>query len=238
MFSSRDYYRTVLPPPEELSASIMCKHKECSGKITDISVAGMGLWFDEESDPHCNVGKSVVLRLKSPHLSAPLSVLSQVVHIRDDAQGQIYGFGFLDWMGLRSALPRQLAVVFNQRGDYRIEPDPNDPIGVIVTGVEVYFEVEAQLRDISVGGMSFRAETLAEFVLRKSRHVNVSFALPTHDTPLSFVARICHRDLAGGHINYGLFFIESETECFADQRETVLDYVTARRKQGLEQPAT
>ena len=238
MFSDRNSYRATLPSPEELSACVVCGQKEHAALITDISAAGIGLWFDEESDPHCNVGKSVVLRLMSPHLSAPLSVLCQVVHLRDREEGQVYGFGFLDWMGLRSALPERLAVAFNQRGDYRIEPDPNEPIGVIVTGVEVYFEVEAQLRDISVGGMSFRAESLAEFVLRKSRLVNVSFALPTHDTPLSFVARICHRDLAGGHINYGLFFIESETEMFAEQRETVLDYITARRKQGLEQPAT
>ena len=228
----------ALPPPKELSASVVIHTKEYSGQITAVSATGMGILFDEQSDPGCNTGESVLLRLKSPHLSTPLSVLGQVVHIGDDEKGQVYGFGFLDWMGLRSALPKQLTPIFNQRGEYRVEPDPDQPIDVVVTGLDVYFEVEAQLRDISSGGMSFRAPSLAECVLRTCRNVNVSFGLPGHPDQLSFVARICHRDLAGGHINYGLFFVGSMTERFAEQQETLLHYVAARRREGLEQVAT
>ena len=65
MFTSRDYYRTALPPPEELSASVLRQQKEHPAQITDISAAGIGLKFDEESDPGCSTGESVVLRLKS-----------------------------------------------------------------------------------------------------------------------------------------------------------------------------
>lgn len=234
MSDNRKYYRTKLPAPEELVACVVVHGKEFTGRITDISASGMGLLFDEQSDPGCNTGESISLRLKSPFMKKPLSVPSQVVHIRDGRSGQIYGFGFLDWMGLRSSLPHDLAAVFNQRGDYRVDPDPDQPIDVVVTGIDVYFEVEAQMRDISSSGMSFRAVSLAECVLRKSRNVTVSFSLPDVPEALSFVARICHRDLAGGHINYGLFFLEDETEGFAEQRETVLEYITARRREALE----
>ena len=235
MAEKRKYYRTRLPSPGELSACLIFQGKEYPGRITDVSASGMGLRFDGQLDPGCNTGEPVSLRLTSPHLNGPLSVPSQVVHIRDGRAGQIYGFGFLDWLGLRSALPPELTAIFNQRGEYRVEPDPDQPIEVLASGIDVYFEVQAQLRDISPAGMSFRAPSLVECVLRKSRHINISFLLPGESDPLTFVARICHRDLAGGHINYGLFFVEEDTENIAEKREVVLRYITERRREGLEQ---
>lgn len=236
MTENRKYYRSPLPPPETLTACVLVQQKEHAGRITDISASGMGLLFDEQSDPGCIVGESTELRLKSPHLDSPLSVPSQVIHVRESRNGQIYGFGFLDWLGLRQAIPKELVAVFNQRGEYRVEPDPDHPIAVTVTGIDLYFEVEGQLRDISSAGMSFRAPALAECVLRTVRNVKVSFSLGAEpDGPLSFVARICHRDLTGSHINYGLSFLEDESPDFASQREVILAYVTARRREGLEQ---
>ncbi len=235
MSENRKYYRTRLPPPEELRASLVFHNKEYPGRITDISASGIGLLFAEQADPGCNTGESVSLRFSSPYLNGPLSVPSQVVHIRDGRAGQIYGFGFPDWLGLRSVLPRELVAVFNQRGEYRVEPEPDQPIQVVASGIDVYFEVQAQLRDISSAGVSFRASSLAECVLRRSRHVNISFLLPGQADELTFVARICHRDLAGSHINYGLFFLEEETEHFEEKREIVLQYIAERRRAGLEQ---
>jgi len=223
----RKQYRIISRDDTEFSVQVLHPTEgRLPGHVADLSIGGMAVLFDGSLDPVYRVGEKVDLEITCPSLEAPL-VLPALVHHRIDGQeGRRYGFKFDDWSRVRSVLPAQLVASFNRRGDWRFEADPENPVAVKVEGEGKSFTLKAFLRDLSSGGLSFRAAPFAEMALAKSPKILVSFHLPGTGELLTFRAVICHRELTSDSICYGVRFHEEETEDFEEKQKSIVTFMT------------
>ena len=91
-----------------------------SGHLIDVSLGGIALSFVSQVATSYRVGETVWMHMKSPHLASPVVAPAKVVRRMKCDWCQMYGFSFVDWMGLLSQVPRELAGPFNQRGHCRV----------------------------------------------------------------------------------------------------------------------
>jgi len=230
----RKQYRVTARDAAEVSVAVLHPQDgRTSGQASDLSIGGMGILFDPALAPIYKVGENVQLEVTCPPLEEPLVLPALVHHRMEGDAGRKYGFKFADWNQVRSTLPAQLASYFNRRRDWRFEPDPENPVAVKVEGEEKSFMVKALLRDLSGGGLSFRAAPFAEIALSKVPRILVSFHLPRTRDLLTFCAVICHRELTSDSICYGVRFREEETEDFQEQQESITTFMTELQEETL-----
>jgi len=228
----RKQYRVSSQWPQDLSVVVVKSwDREVPGQIANLCVGGMGVFFDDRLGGVYRIGETVYLRVSSPQMKEPLVVPCLVHHREQATGGQLYGLKFADWMGLLSRLPPSLAALFNRRRACRFEPDPTQPIPLMVGGTTLPFEIQATLRDLSMDGLSFRAAPLAEVALAKTDEIAVSFVLPTNSRLLTFVGRIRHRSLVGGGIAYGVLFDPERTPLFQESEEELTGFIQELEKQ-------
>lgn len=231
MSSDRRRQYRVSPDSDELSVAVFrpgCE--DVPGSVVDLSAGGMNLVFPHGVDPMYKIGEGLYIKMSSCFLQGPIVVPSQVHRRKETEDGQLYALVFLDWLGLLSRLPPELASMFNQRSSYRFEPPSDQTIEVRVDGLDSDVRIEGPLRDLSSHGLSFRAPLSAEETLAHAKAIEVSFVLPTRSEALDFHCQIRYRDLSGDQVCYGLFFDPERTERFEDKQAEVSCYLSACQK--------
>jgi hypothetical protein len=232
---TRRQYRVTPASAGDLSVGILVEDGEprVPGQVVDISAGGIAVLFGVQSPPVYEIGQTLLLEMTSPHLGDRMVTPALVDHREECSEGRLYGFEFLDRLGLLARLPAELAGLFNQRRICRVEPDPENPVLVTVEGIGVAFELQVFLRDLSTEGLSFRAPPLVEVALSKTRMVKVSFSLPDSPVPLRFQATIVHRDLIAGSICYGVCFYQERTPNFEEKQAKLEEYAHTCRERAL-----
>lgn len=235
MENQRRQYRSS-PESSELFAVAVVRSLSIlvPGQVVDLSVGGISVFFEHGCDPIFALKDTVQLRLTSPHLKEPLSEPCLVRYRAETRQGRFYGLEFLDWLGLLARLPTKLAGHFNQRGHYRVEPDPNQPVPVRLQADARSAPVSARLRDLSVTGISCLAASEAERTLADAFQVKVSLRLPDSPEVLDFHGNIIRRDLVPTGVCYAVFFDAKLTARFEKKASLLEMYVNERRKQMLD----
>lgn len=235
MAEKRRQYRT--PGQGELEIEVIRDGStKFSGKVVDISAQGVSLSFSAEEEPNIELREIVLLKVTSTFLEKSIVVPSMVIRREELEEGWTYGIEFIDWLGLLAQLPPALAEMFNRRGDYRVEPIPEDPIQVTLEALPL--RVNAWLRDISIVGLSAFIPSNLETVFRKVRKAQVSFNLPRLGKKLKFQGRILHRHLTESGVCYGIVFVEETTRAFQENQQLLAQYIQARKKEILGLPVS
>jgi len=232
MANKRKQYR-VKPEPQDLTVCVTLSPSAPSleGRIVDLSACGIKVLFAYRCDPSYRLKEVVNLKFISPHLPAPL-ITPGLVRFRGEGRtGRIYGFEFLDWLGLLTSLPPLLAEMFNQRGDFRVAPDPEEPIPINLENLPL--ARSAVLRDISSNGLSFLVPSNMETVLREVKTLDISFSLPPSPHRLYFRCQILREQLSEEGVTYGVCFDAKRTEGFHEKQNLVIQYIQRRQRQRL-----
>jgi len=227
--NERRQYRVAPRSPNDLAVEIVkARELPIPGEITDICAEGLRVFIHQRYCPIFGAGEVLYLHLRSRQLDEPITAPG-LVHERAEAEeGCHYVFVFVDPIGLLAKVPPQLAEVFNQRSEFRVEPDPSQPITLTIDTGDNGMRVRGKIRDISTSGLSFDAVLNVERALSKVRSIDVSFELPDSPLTVSFGARIRHRRLTPGGICYGLIF-EPDERYFECQRH-LTRYIASRQR--------
>jgi hypothetical protein len=228
MGRQRRHYRTSPRSLLDLQVAVLGADRQpVLATITDLSGGGMNVSVPLGFGNCWKIGAAVRVRLESRYLALPLEANTLLVRSELTEKEQLLGLRFADWLGLASVLPAELARLFNLRGDARFEFHPGRPVPVTVRGLEVSFEVQGTLRDISPGGLSFHANPIADCALSMTDRVLLKFTLPGAPRAFSFIGRIRHRELTGESIRYGTFF-EGNASSGNDQAQALADFIAQR----------
>jgi len=209
-----------------------------AGEPMNVSVDGAALRFavpgpDRPRGPVFEVGEQVELQFTLPAIHAPILIIATVIHRTEEDGARQYGFQFAGRTQLESQLAPALYRLFNRRTSYRVKPALDSPIGVTLTVVASGSTVNAQLLDISTGGMGFRAPLAAESVLAAADRVRVSLSLPTHEPHLDLVVKIRNRWLIGPEVRYGVEYDLEQTQDAQRQLHVITAFVMDRRRAVL-----
>lgn len=201
--------------------------------ILDVSGGGMRLLLAKPMQPAPGLGNVLHVVLRSQLFEEPINAPVVVVQSDQTDEGQEIGVSFLDWLGLAAVIPAQFADLFNLRADPRLEFDPATPVEVTIRGLDIMFELQGVLHDISRGGLSFNAAPVAECALGRTDLCALEFSLPGSNRTFSVAGRIRHRGLCGETVQYGVCFDPAYTQQFHDQLQVIEDYVQKRMRAAL-----
>lgn len=221
-------YRST-PTADLLSVTAMyLDGSKISGHVIDVSAGGIALSFGTQVATRYRVGETVWMYMKSPQLASPVVSPTQVLRRMECDWCQMYGFRFVDWMGLLSQTPPELAGLFNQRRHCRVEVDPDRPVEVSIeegiatsSWAQVFGGLKGVLRDVSSRGLSFRLDYEAD-MQTLSESVKVSFTLPGSAESFTFWVQIvrCEADSEG--FCCGAVFDSKRTEQFTAKRDELV----------------
>lgn len=196
--------------------------------LVDLSSAGARVFIDQRFDPIFGIGEPLYLHLVSRSRQEPF-VAAAVVRDRTEVEGgRAYAFVFVDPLGLSNDVPPEMAKLLNHRADFRVEPDPSQPIEITVSVDGKTMEKKGRIRNISTAGMSFTADLSLESDLTKIRHIHVAFELPDTIETILMHARIRHRYLKAAGICYGVFFLVDEKT--AHHQQAISAFVSSRQR--------
>ena len=238
----RQRYRAFLDSPEQLSVTATdVQGRKLPAQLVDLSAGGIGLFFPTELDPKLDVGDTTYLHLAAPQLPRHLVALAQVSRGSTFDWGHTYGFKFVDWIGLLSQIPPDLAPLFNRRGQWRVTFEPKHVIRVAIEGPAAAAKdlrpVQGVLRDVSATGLSFRVRPDVEEAMSSFPLVHVSFVLPESSQVLSFWVRILHRDADENSVVYGAMFDQQATARFGEMQEKLLNSLQQMRAEKAAEPS-
>jgi len=208
------------------------------GAVEDLSACGLRLCFKPQKNPRCVLGTVVNIRLNSNRLLAPLTVPSLVIYRGETTEGLVYGFEFIDWLGLLQALPDEVKALFNQRRDHRVTPRRDRPVVVTLWPTCSSLEAKVHAQDVSTTGLSFVIGGELESALAEVEVVDLTLRLPSAGEDLCFTGKILSRALTSEGVRYGLCLVEDGRKDF-ERRVTALSaYVASRHRElvGLGAP--
>ncbi len=227
--NERRHHRSSTEAATEVSVMVVKGEEQpVPARLYELSAGGVRVFIDQKYQPIYGLGESVYLHLMSRTLEEPL-VTPAVVHSLADAdEGQNISFVFVDPIGLETDVPREFAELLNQRADFRVEPDIDQPIYVQIGLENRVLEISGTLRDISVTGLSFDTELQVEYELTQIRYVDLIFALPHMEEPMKINTRIRHRHLRNTGISYGVYFVPEKMS--PKNRRALSAYVAIRQR--------
>lgn len=240
MGNARRVYRVWLEATEDLSVSCLKPGGEddldefVQGTIVDLTAKGMGIFFISEAECSPPLNESTQLKFESQHLPQPILTAAILRSRGQLAGGIVYGFEFVDGPAFLASLPPQLAALFNQRGNYRVEPDPEEPVKVKVTPVFPAVMFLAVLRDFSARGLSFRLSPERAQLIAGLKKVDVAFHLPAVREEFQFHGSIVHSETRPEGIVCGVCFNAALTKDFRRKQNKLLNLVRAARKEAEE----
>jgi hypothetical protein len=230
--NKRRQYRLGPGAASILSVSVRASAKRwLKGIVEDVSACGLRVFFKAGAAPRFSLKEAIRLELASPYLKEPRTVPSLVTFRGNSRDGALYGFEIIDWLGLLSSLPGELKAVFNQRRDYRVRPDPRQPVTVTVGAPGCRVKVQAE--DVSASGLSFTASLKLERNLSDQETVVLSLRLPTDTKDLHFRAKVLHSAIVAGGARYGVCLLDEPGEDFERHTRALESYVNRRRRQEI-----
>jgi hypothetical protein len=206
------------------------------GDPVDLSISGVGtrlvmsLGFAAMSCPALAVGQEVTLYLGLSEAERPLELPARVMNRTDEGELRRYGFQFTDREHLERQLPPALHRLFNRRYAYRVEPDPDSPIEVMLICTAPPLQVRARLVDISPDGMAFAVPLAAESALAAVDRLVACINLPGGRQPPRLGILIRNRSVLGNEVRYGVEFDLERTQDAQRQQAAVTRYVMDRQR--------
>lgn len=202
--------------------------RKSPGLSADPSPGELSLFFGRRTAPGYRPGEIVYLCMRSPCLSRPLVAASWVRRAEATDWGRMYTFKFVDWPGLLSQIPRELAGLFSQRSDRRVFLDSHRPVELTIDGLppvsweQVFAGQMGMLLDLSPRGLSFRVDPDVGHQLLECKSVQVSFTLPETAEELSFWVQILSCVADSESIYCGALFDEARTEDFHEKQKKLV----------------
>lgn len=219
-------YRTATSLDLLTVTAIDLEGRKTIGQVFDVSAGGIGFFVVSQTDPGYPLGQVLWLCMKSPLLRRPIIAPAQARQIAECDVGRMYGLGFLDWPGLLSQIPSQLARIFNRRREYRTRFDPERPVEIrVAEGLtassweHVFHGLKAVLLDISPTGLSFRVEVDVGQQVEPHQSLQVSFTLPNSTYRFTLWVQILHCQTGPDGVACGALFDTERTEEFDAQSE-------------------
>ena len=158
----RQHYRVSPNAVREVRVSV----RDSDGRdhivgLVDISAGGVALACSVADAPPIKLMDEVVIVFESERLLRPLSIRSQIRHIKvsDDDANIVYGVRFLDWNEERQRLAPKLRALFNEREAVRVDPREDHEIEVELVINGTARVASGLLRDISVLGVGVWVST-------------------------------------------------------------------------------
>ena len=226
MADERHQYRAQ-PEVSDLTLTVgTASGNRMPAQILDVSAGGIGLLFEEGADPGIAAGEVMYLHITYPYMREEIVAPGLVRHCHEEEGRLAYGIEFVDWLGLLSQLPVELAPLFNQRADPRIAPEPGHPIEVEVRGTNPWSPpIRGLLRDLSVRGLAVYLSADSSNELEEGSEVEVSLTLPGSTDPVEFGANVRHCENFGDRLCMGVFFEEARTGDFDEMQLQVARYL-------------
>jgi len=200
------------------------------GLVIDNDQSSVLVEFPVKRSPMLPIAEEVGLSLSVTNPAAKLDVQARVV-VQSHRDDQIqYRFRLLP----KSA--RNVARMLRRRNAFRAQPDPRDPVHVLIhTSSDA--TSQAELCDISTTGAWLIIAADDESTLFREAPLRLSFRLPGHGQLFELFADIRTRALRGSAIHYGLEFNVELTERAALQAERISQYVLKRQLEVLRENA-
>ena len=221
-----------------------------SGELLDITIEGAGTRFRRDAGPTLAVGQTAILTFTSVRLREPIKVRAKVrSRVEMGAfRSYRYGFEFDQWDDQERRLSWEIRRLFNQRGDYRAEPNTAEPIAAVLKmardeqspqpggagGAGGEFEEAGVLKDLSTTGIAIAVDHDAETTLATADRVEVAFQLPNSAANLHLTGWIRHRELDEDRVCYGIEFDLDRSKQFKRQHGAITSYI---RRRQLEDPS-
>jgi c-di-GMP-binding flagellar brake protein YcgR len=223
----------------EIFLSGMAGEWKVPAELVNLTAGGAQLKVSVEHDFPAAVARSLTVWLCDRGSGIELPIEAKLVHRREEGENRVLGVSFLDLRTLGGLLHPMLGKIFNRRAALRVTPSRlQGRIGVTVVAppsTNLPIE-EAQLVDISTGGLAMDVPLSFEEGLAGQETVDVLFRLPAAGPALGAAARIVHRTLRNeGVVRYGVQFLHTEEETFKPTRDAILGYVIRRQREMAEE---
>ena len=211
------------------------------GKPVDLSMDGVGtqllisMRFASAGCPTLVVGEEVTLCLGLSAAESPLELSARVMHRTDKGESRRYGFQFTDPKQLERQLSPALHRLFNGRHAFRIKPDPDSPIEVLLISASPALQVRTRVIDISLDGMAFAVPLDVESTLATADRLVACIGLPGGRQPPRLGILIRNRSLLGNEVRYGVEFNLERTQDVRRQQDAVTRYVMDRQRTLIRQ---
>lgn len=200
----RQTYRVAPKPEEKVRLSVEdAEGSLFQAHLVDVSVRGASATLPHAGAPPLAVGDGVRLHFTAPLFRKPVTVRAKVCFRDDTEAGCLVGFRF----GSVVKLPAALHKLFNRRLVHRTQPDPDEPIEVVLIASSGKSPLSqpptlGRLMDISVQGAGV---ALGPVDPDLEQPINLFLRLPTGDV-LHLLSWIRHRWMQDDTIMYGLEF--------------------------------
>ena len=242
----RKHYRVTPDQQQSLDVTVQTADGQIfSAELLDITVEGAGTRFRRDAGPTLALGQAATLTFTSARLRQPIHVHAKV---RSRAElgafrSYRYGFEFDERDELQRQLSGEIYRLFNQRLAYRVEPDPTEPIEVLISlpepetatpPPEAGSVARGQVKDLCGIGAAVVLERVVETTFAATDLVEIRFKLPSVATEVCLSAWIRHRELQDEYVSYGLEFDAMRSQRFIQQQNEILRYT--RRRQLAEPP--
>ena len=237
----RRRYRVAPDQQQSLDVTVQTADGQIfAAELLDLTIEGAGTRFRRDVGPTLALGQGATLTFTSARLLRPIHVHAKVrSRVELGAfRSYRYGFEFDERDELQRQLSGEIHRLFNQRLDYRVEPDASAPVEAIIklyesgttaTPTNRDFRATGQVKDICGVGAAVLLDREVETILAATDLVAVGFKLPPNDVMLQFTAWIRHRELQEESVCYGLEFDSGRSEQFRQQQNEILKYTRRRR---------
>jgi hypothetical protein len=234
----RRHYRIPAKELEGFSVSVARAGLTSCGVLKDVSAAGAGVVLPADAPLALQLGEHVVLQIGIYDLPSPLEVRATTRFAAGEAAGTRYGFQFDDPDEFGRQLPSSLRSVFNRRLMVRAQPNPEAPIGVVVTSLLATYErPRVEVRDLSGIGVSLMADHQAARRLEGLTRLRLTLRLPGAGGPMEVIGRICYFLSLSGGARLGVEFDPRTTEDFAEKQRLLVGWVVRRQQEEVERTA-
>jgi hypothetical protein len=237
----RRRYRVAPEQQQSLDVTVQTADGQIfAAELLDLTIEGAGTRFRRDAGPTLALGQGATLTFTSARLLRPIHVHAKVrSRVELGAfRSYRYGFEFDERDELQRQLSGEIHRLFNQRLDYRVEPDAAEPVEATIKLYEAEpsaaltnsdFQATGRVKDICGVGAAVLLDREVETTLAATDLVAVGFRLPPNDVMLQFTAWIRHRELHEESVCYGLEFDSGRSDQFQQQQNEILKYTRRRR---------
>lgn len=229
----RKCYR-VSDIPGRLRLSIVTESHPIAVTVVNLSAGGAALTASLGYVAGLIQGQDILLRFQFDGCGLRLDMPSVVLHV--GYKTGVVGVKFRNPTRVQEHLPPELKRLFNRRRSPRVRPAPDEEIAVRLERPADGFRLGSIVADISAHGLGLLCQSIACVTLRVDDVVSVAFFLPgvRHQLRFRCSVRAVTRRSAGYVV--GLAFLE-ESDQFGRYQNSVVNYVTRRQRELLEEPA-
>jgi len=228
--NNRAHYRRELENAECFIVRLDAPDREpCRGDLCDLTIRGVGVRFNMAEDPGLEVDEVVELTLCNREKGWSVNTPVRVRHIRDDEDGKLHGFEFINTGKLYTQLENSFVKIFNRRERPRVQPHLDLFLPCFMEYERIV--VKGSIHDISSRGIGIvlsRTETLK---FAAGSEVTVRFQLPGHPQDIKGTGFIRHSTPLPDRELIGVEFDLSKPDGVLEDQNLISEFVISRMEQ-------